>query len=82
VKGRISHWSAWLLGWACETLYSGLGLSGEPPLTRFVADALARAHWFDIGAARRDLDYTPAVSTAEGLRRLEAWLKTNAKDPT
>ncbi len=82
VKGRISHRSAWLLGWACETLYSGFGLSGEPPLTRFVADALARAHWFDIGAARRDLDYTPAVSTAEGLRRLEAWLKTNAKDPT
>ncbi|MCU0559470.1 MAG: NAD-dependent epimerase/dehydratase family protein [Desulfobacterales bacterium] len=82
VKGRISHRSAWLIGWACELIYSGLRLSGDPPLTRFVADALARAHWFDISAARRDLGYAPAVSTAEGLRRLAAWLKPNGKDPT
>ncbi len=82
VKGRISHRSAWLVGWACEKVYSGLRLAGEPPLTRFVADALARTHWFDIGAARRDLGYTPAVSTTEGLHRLEAWMTSHGKDPT
>jgi nucleoside-diphosphate-sugar epimerase len=81
VKGRISHRSAWLAGWACELIYRGLRLAGEPPLTRFVADALARTHWFDIGAARRDLGYAPAVSTAEGLRRLEIWLTPHGKDP-
>jgi nucleoside-diphosphate-sugar epimerase len=57
-----------------EKIYSGLRLPGEPPMTRFIADALARTHWFDIGAARRDLGYTPTVSTAVGLERLAAWL--------
>ncbi|MCU0538544.1 MAG: NAD-dependent epimerase/dehydratase family protein [Desulfobacterales bacterium] len=75
VKGHISHRTARFLGWACEGLYRSLRLPGEPPMTRFVADALARAHWFDISAARRDLGYTPAVSTAEGLRRLTAWFQ-------
>jgi nucleoside-diphosphate-sugar epimerase len=44
-------------------------------MTRFIADALAKAHWFDIGAARRDLGYAPTVTTVEGFRRLEAWLQ-------
>jgi nucleoside-diphosphate-sugar epimerase len=64
------------MGLIFEKAYGWLHLSGEPPMTRFVADALAKAHWFNIEAARRDLSYAPAVSTAEGLRRLEAWLRT------
>jgi nucleoside-diphosphate-sugar epimerase len=77
VRGRVSHRFAWVLGWACERAYSLLRLPGEPPMTRFVADALARSHWFDIGAARRDLGYFPSVSTAEGLERLTEWFTRN-----
>jgi nucleoside-diphosphate-sugar epimerase len=44
-------------------------------MTRFLARELATAHWFDIGAARRDLGYEPAVSLEEGLRRLERHLR-------
>jgi nucleoside-diphosphate-sugar epimerase len=39
-------------------------------MTRFLARELTTAHWFNIGAARRDLGYEPKVSIAEGLRRL------------
>jgi nucleoside-diphosphate-sugar epimerase len=74
VGGRVPHRVAWAMGLVFEKLYLWLNLAGEPPMTRFVVDALAKAHWFDIGAARRDLGYVPKVTTAEGLRRLEAWL--------
>jgi nucleoside-diphosphate-sugar epimerase len=73
VRGWVSHRFARSAGWACEAVYRMLRLPGEPPMTRFVADALARHHWFDIGAARRELGYTPRFSTAEGLKRLAAW---------
>jgi len=35
---------------------------------------MATAHWFDISAARRDLDYQPEISIEEGLKRLENFL--------
>jgi nucleoside-diphosphate-sugar epimerase len=81
VKGRVSHRLAWSAGLVCEKIYAALRLAAEPPMTRFVADALAKAHWFDIGAARRDLGYTPRVSTAEGLERLAAWLRNEGGKP-
>jgi nucleoside-diphosphate-sugar epimerase len=75
VKGRLPYRPVWTMGLILEKVYGWLRLPGEPPMTRFVADALARAHWFDIGAARRDLGYEPKVSTDEGLARLAAWLQ-------
>lgn len=44
----------------------------EPPMTRFLAEQLSTAHWFDQRRTRADLAWTPAVSLDEGLRRLRA----------
>ncbi|MFE1645795.1 NAD-dependent epimerase/dehydratase family protein [Microbacterium sp. P01] len=44
----------------------------EPPMTRFLAEQLSTAHWFDQTETRRALAWTPEVSIGEGLRRLAA----------
>lgn len=50
-------------------------LPGEPKMTRYVVEQLSTSHWFDLSAAKRDLGYNPKVPTAEGLKRLRAWLR-------
>ncbi|MCD2196333.1 NAD-dependent epimerase/dehydratase family protein [Actinomycetospora endophytica] len=52
-----------------------VGDVGDPPMTRFLARQLATAHWFDIGAARRDLGYVPQVPLDDGFARLAASLQ-------
>lgn len=42
----------------------------EPPITRFVAEQLGTAHWFDPRPAQRDLGWTPHVTLDEGFERL------------
>ncbi len=45
----------------------------EPPLTRFVAEQLGTAHWFDPRPAAADLGWVPTVSIDDGLDRLADW---------
>lgn len=75
VTRSISPRMAYVAGIICESLWKTLRLSGEPPMTRFVARELATAHWFDISAARRELEYEPTISLEEGLVKLGKWLK-------
>jgi nucleoside-diphosphate-sugar epimerase len=78
LRRNIGVRTAKLAGALLESAYRWLPVKGEPPMTRFVAEELATAHWFDISAARRDLGYAPRVSTAEGLQRLSEWLRSQA----
>ena len=55
-----------------EPVWRGLRLKSDPPISRFMVEQLSTAHWFDLGAAARDLGYLPRVSIDEGLRRLAA----------
>ncbi|GJM10827.1 MAG: 3-beta hydroxysteroid dehydrogenase [Lysobacteraceae bacterium] len=64
---------AYPLGAALEVSFRMLGKQQEPPMTRFLAHQLSTAHWYDISAAQRDLDYAPAISIAEGLSQLRSW---------
>lgn len=75
VTKRVPFGFAHAAGWFFEMAHRTLRLSGEPRMTRFVARELATAHWFDIGAARRDLGYQPRVSIDEGLKRLADWFR-------
>ena len=74
VARKMSLGAASALGAACEAAWGALRLRGEPPMTRFVASELARDHWFDISAARRDLGYAPRVGMAQGTAELIAGL--------
>jgi nucleoside-diphosphate-sugar epimerase len=73
---RVPYVVAFAAGALFEAVYGLLRLEAEPPMTRFVAEQLATAHWFDISAARRDLGYRPAISTAEGLLRVAQWWRS------
>ena len=78
VRRQIGLGTAYFAGALCEGVYRLLGLTREPPMTRFLATQLAKSHYFDLSAARRDLGYVPGVGTEEGLERLLASLRTPA----
>lgn len=61
-----------LAGTVIERAWERSGRSDEPPLTAFVAEQLATAHWFDQQQTRRALAWEPTVSIDEGLERLAA----------
>jgi len=75
----IGAWKARLAGRAFEWLYWLFRLSGEPPMTRFVAVQMSTAHWYDISAAKRDLGYNPKVTVEEGLHRLGERLRATGE---
>jgi nucleoside-diphosphate-sugar epimerase len=77
VRRAISLRSAWRVGAMFEGIYRSLRLQSEPRMTRFLAAQLGTSHWFDIGQARSDLDYTPRISIASGMRRLGRWLESD-----
>jgi nucleoside-diphosphate-sugar epimerase len=74
VTRSVPYGFARFMGAALEGAHGLLGLEGEPRMTRFLANELATAHWFDISAAKRDLGWEPRVSIDEGLVRLTEWL--------
>lgn len=69
---------AWLAGALSEGAFRLLPLRGEPVMTRFVARQLATAHWYNLAAARRDLEYAPVTTLEDGMARLAARLLSPA----
>ena len=75
VQASLSFPVAYRLGGVLEAIYKMIRLKKEPQMTRFLAEQLAKSHYFSIENAQKDLGYQPVISTAEGLRRTVQWLK-------
>jgi nucleoside-diphosphate-sugar epimerase len=79
VKKKIGFSTAYVIGTLMEGIYMWFSMENEPRMTRFLAEQLAKSHWFTIDKARRDLGYEPRISTSEGLERVVQWLSTQQK---
>ncbi|MCA9000863.1 MAG: NAD-dependent epimerase/dehydratase family protein [Planctomycetes bacterium] len=75
VRRRISLGFAYRLGAFFEGLYALTRKSGDPPMSRFIAQQLATSHSYDMTQLARDLGYTERVSLAEATDRAVADLR-------
>ena len=66
----IPAWSAAPMARVAETAWGLLPLPGTPPMTTFRAWLLTQECTIEIGKARADLGYEPAVSREQGLAEL------------
>ena len=65
--------AGWLAGAAAEGAWRLARRRDTPPLTRFLAEQLSTAHWFDQRRTRELLGWVPHVPLDEGFDRLAAW---------
>ncbi len=75
VSKMVSFKKAYFAGMMLEKMYLLFNRQDEPPMTRFVAEQLAKSHWFSIDKAKKDFGYTPVITTEEGMKRMVDWLK-------
>jgi len=68
-------------GRVLERIWESRGREDDPPMTGFLAEQLATAHWFDQRETRRALAWTPAVTLAEGFDRLRSWFRAGEAEP-
>jgi 2-alkyl-3-oxoalkanoate reductase len=64
-------------GAVVERLWAVRPGADEPPMTRFLAEQLSTAHWFDLRRTREALGWEPAVSLDEGFARLAEHYRTS-----
>jgi nucleoside-diphosphate-sugar epimerase len=71
-RRRVPFPVAWAAGAAVEAVWTATQRRDTPPLTRFLAEQLATAHWFDQRRTRAALGWSPRVGLEEGFARLAA----------
>lgn len=62
-------------GAVLEGIWRLFGLSGEPPMTRFVASQLATSHWYDLRGAREDFGLTAVTDPDAAFRDTVAYFR-------
>jgi len=79
ITKKVPYKTAYRIGASLEFIYKMTRQQNEPKMSRFLADQLAKSHYFSCDKALHDLGYAPIVSTQEGLLRTVQWLKDNDK---
>lgn len=74
-RWKIPATAARVAGGVVEASWRVLTLPDEPPMTRFLAEQLSTAHWFDQRRTHALLDWVPEVSLDEGLARLAEYYR-------
>ena len=72
---RIPAWLARHAGTTVDGIWSLAHRQDQPPITRFLAEQLTTAHWFDQRRTRDVLGWRPEVDLDEGFDRLAAWYR-------
>jgi nucleoside-diphosphate-sugar epimerase len=72
-RRRVPFGAAYAVGAAVEGVWAVTGRRQVPPITRFLAEQLATAHWFDQRRTRAALGWRPRVGLDEGFARLRNW---------
>jgi len=75
ITQKVPFALAYAAGLALELLYTLRRSTQEPKMTRFVAQQLAKSHWFCHDKAKQLLGYQQLVSTDEGMEKMIAWLQ-------
>lgn len=75
---RIPLAAAWTLGASMEAAWRTFDLAGEPPMTRFVAQQLARSHSYDMRPAERDFGWCETIDMARATELTLAGLREQA----
>jgi nucleoside-diphosphate-sugar epimerase len=73
---RVPFGVARAAGVVLERAWERLHREDDPPITRFLAEQLSTAHWFDQRETREALGWRPDVDLDEGFVRLESWFRS------
>lgn len=76
ISGSVSPTVAYAAGWLLEAIHRIFQIRKEPRVTRFLIEELSTSHWFDISAAKSDLNYLPSVTMEQGFTHLRESLPT------
>jgi nucleoside-diphosphate-sugar epimerase len=78
---RVPFGVAAAAGSVVQTVWAATRRRDTPPLTRFLAEQLATAHWFDQRRTREALRWEPAVTLDDGFARLARWYAEGGPQP-
>src|SRR5699024_6282874 len=65
---NIPSWVAKAAGSAFERLWDADKRGDEPPITRFLAEQMSTAHWFDQRRTQEALGWKPRITLNEGFQ--------------